>query len=165
MTPQKGKTWIHPTLSECRQAGLSGKMFYELHPQLWGQGIVSEAFEEVLRFAMEELGCTKVSADPTTGNTASIRVCEKFGMTFSHETDDNPRRKTQLFYAVTREAWFARQAKVEVDHWGGRERCRWCRDLRTRPVVVCKCHWAKYCSRECQRADWVLVGGHQKECN
>jgi hypothetical protein len=31
-------------------------MFYELHPQLWGKGIMSEAFTEVLRFAMEEVG-------------------------------------------------------------------------------------------------------------
>lgn len=40
--------------------GLVGKMFYEVHPQLWGQGIMSEAFVEVLRFAMEEVGCTLV---------------------------------------------------------------------------------------------------------
>lgn len=37
-----------------------GKMFYEIHPQLWGQGIMSEAFVEVLRFAMEEVGCAVV---------------------------------------------------------------------------------------------------------
>lgn len=35
-------------------------MFYEIHPQLWGQGIMSEAFAEVLRFAMEEVGCNLV---------------------------------------------------------------------------------------------------------
>lgn len=47
-------------------------MFFEIHPQLWGnvslssmsadkQGIVSEAFVEVLRFAFEELGVLSVA--------------------------------------------------------------------------------------------------------
>ena len=39
-------------------------MFYEIHPQIWDQGIMSEAFSEVLRFAMEEVGCCKVTVSP-----------------------------------------------------------------------------------------------------
>ena len=39
-------------------------MFYEIHPQIWDQGIMSEAFSEVLRFAMEEVGCCKVLVSP-----------------------------------------------------------------------------------------------------
>lgn len=52
--------YTQPTFEQFKQGGLAGKMFYEVHPQLWGQGIMSEAFVEVLRFAMEEIGCTAV---------------------------------------------------------------------------------------------------------
>jgi RimJ/RimL family protein N-acetyltransferase len=48
--------YTHPTFAETSKAALKGTMFYELHPQLWGKGIMSEAFTEVLRFAMEEVG-------------------------------------------------------------------------------------------------------------
>ncbi|GMK55084.1 hypothetical protein CspeluHIS016_0201400 [Cutaneotrichosporon spelunceum] len=112
-----------PPLLPTAQSGLEGKLFYELHPQLWGQGLASEAFGEVLRFAFEEVGCVRVSADPTTDAVASIALCLKFGMRFAREEN------------------------------------------RTRPVITCKCGWAKYCSRECQRADWVWRGGHQSECD
>lgn len=34
------------------------------------------------------------------------------------------------------------------------------------PAYRCSgCEWAVYCSRECQRADWVFEGGHQSECD
>lgn len=38
-----------------------GALYYEIHPQLWGQGIMSEAFAEVLRFAFEEVGLWTMS--------------------------------------------------------------------------------------------------------
>lgn len=51
-------------------------------------------------------------------------------------------------------------------------RCRrglMCRCLNFRlapPTFQCSgCEWAKYCSRECQRADWVRKRGHREECN
>jgi hypothetical protein len=157
---------VHPSAADCARVQLVGKMFYELHPQVWSQGIVSEAFAEVLRFAFEEVGCTLVSADPTAGNDASIRICEKFGMGFSHESTDNAFEKPQLFHTISREAWSKRNRGVAAgeNHWAGREVCRWCTDVRTRPALVCQCGWAKYCSRECQRADWVVQGGHQEGC-
>jgi RimJ/RimL family protein N-acetyltransferase len=45
--------------------GLRGDMFYEIHPQLWNKGIMSEAFDEVLRFAIETVGCVKVVVSPS----------------------------------------------------------------------------------------------------
>lgn len=60
LLPQKGQVYTQPTFEQFKKMGLVGKMFYEVHPQLWGQGIMSEAFVEVLRFAMEEVGCTLV---------------------------------------------------------------------------------------------------------
>ena len=45
-------------------AGVTGSLFYELHPQVWGKGLMTEAFERVLTFAMEEIGCNKVIVSP-----------------------------------------------------------------------------------------------------
>jgi RimJ/RimL family protein N-acetyltransferase len=51
----------HPTVDQTASAELVGDLFYEIHPQLWGKGIMSEAFAEVVRFAMEDMGCLTVT--------------------------------------------------------------------------------------------------------
>lgn len=272
--PIPGEVYTHPSFSETAGAKLEGKLFYELHPQVWGQGLASEAFAEVLRFAFEEVGCVRVSADPTSSAKASIALCEKHGMRFARESSENGQGKPQLFHEITRGEWFKRNRGVEGvepakggedageeehvhgedcghdhegndehghdhshdehvhgencnhdhghnhehgnghshshshgieahghehehgencnhdhehDHahahgsstplppsalvdvgpgpWAGKETCRWCTDFRTRPAIVCRCGWAKYCSRQCQVADWVYKGGHQGECD
>lgn len=163
LKPKRGQIWRHPTFSQAADGRLTGKMFYEIHPQLWGQGIVSEAFGEVLRFAMEEMGCTSVTADPTIGNEASIRLCTKFGLNFVRECTDYA--KPQLIHEVSREEWFKKAGKEVKGGWEGKVTCRWCVDPRRRAAIECKCGWARYCSRECQRADWVWRGGHQSECD
>ncbi|ADV23907.1 hypothetical protein I305_02608 [Cryptococcus gattii E566] len=100
LLPQKGQVYTQPTFEQFKQGGLAGKMFYEVHPQLWGQGIMSEAFVEVLRFAMEEIGCTAVQSDPTVNNDASIRLCTKNGMHFV-EKRDNDWNKPQLIHEIS----------------------------------------------------------------
>ncbi|WVQ84752.1 hypothetical protein IAT38_006909 [Cryptococcus sp. DSM 104549] len=168
LLPQKGHVYTQPSFAQIAKTGLEGKMFYEIHPQLWGQGIMSEAFVEVLRFAMEEVGCTKVVSDPTTNNDASIRLCTKNGMRYT-ETRDNDYGRPQLIHEITQKEWWTRNrpGKEMEDHWGGKEVCRWCLNFRLAPPTFkCSyCDWAKYCSRECQRADWVCAGGHQTECD
>ncbi|WRT69772.1 uncharacterized protein IL334_006763 [Kwoniella shivajii] len=166
--PQKGKVYTQPKFDELHKAKVEGKLFYEIHPQLWGQGIMSEAFEEVLRFGMEEVGCYSIASDPTVGNEASIHLCLKNGMKYSHLTTENAYNKPQLFHLITNEEWWARNRpnkKIE-DRWGGKDVCRWCLNFRLAPPTIsCTgCIWAKYCSRECQLADWSKEGGHQVEC-
>ncbi|WVQ74316.1 hypothetical protein IAR50_003914 [Cryptococcus sp. DSM 104548] len=169
LLPKKGEIYKQPTFAQLHQAGLTGKMFYEIHPQLWGQGIMGEAFVEVLRFAMEEVGCAVVQSDPTTGNDASIRLCVKNNMNFAFESTDNAYNKPQLIHEITSLTWFSINRLDKPggkDRWGGKEVCRWCLNFRlSPPTYKCGgCDWAKYCSRECQKADWVQVGGHQEEC-
>lgn len=60
LLPRPGHVYTQPTFTETIKAQLKGKIFYEIHPQLWGQGLMSEAFTEVLRFAFEEVGCVAV---------------------------------------------------------------------------------------------------------
>ncbi|KIR71681.1 hypothetical protein I310_04358 [Cryptococcus deuterogattii CA1014] len=122
LLPQKGQVYTQPTFGQFKQGGLMGKMFYEVHPQLWGQGIMSEAFVEVLRFAMEEIGCTAVQSDPTVNNDASIRLCTRNGMRFV-EKRDNEWNKPQLIHEISSKAWWEknRPGKAVTDRWGGKE--------------------------------------------
>jgi len=60
LLPRPGTVYRQPTFAETGEAQVKGKIFYEIHPQLWGQGLMSEAFTEVLRFAFEEVGCVAV---------------------------------------------------------------------------------------------------------
>lgn len=61
LLPKRRKLFQHPSFDQTASAQLCGTMFFELHPQLWGRGIMSEAFREVVRFAMEEVGCMELS--------------------------------------------------------------------------------------------------------
>jgi hypothetical protein len=60
LLPRPGHVYRQSTSAETAEAQVKGKIFYEIHPQLWGQGLMSEAFTEVLRFAFEEVGCVAV---------------------------------------------------------------------------------------------------------
>lgn len=58
----------------------SGETSYILSPQYWGNGIMTEALDRVLKFAFFELKLNRVQADCFEGNQASQRVLEKCGM-------------------------------------------------------------------------------------
>ncbi|OCF35172.1 hypothetical protein I316_03214 [Kwoniella heveanensis BCC8398] len=124
--PRKGRVYTQPSFKDMDKAGVTGKLFYEIHPQLWGQGIMSEAFEEVLRFGMEEVGCTVLASDPTIGNDPSVKLCTKNGLKYT-KTVQNRFNKPQLFHEITRAEWWTRNrlGKEISDHWGGKEVCRW----------------------------------------
>ena len=51
-----------------------------LGKQWWGQGYATEAVQEIFRFAKEELGVKKITADHVAPNAASGAVMRKAGM-------------------------------------------------------------------------------------
>ena len=55
---------------------------YGLFPACWRQGLATEAFREVLRYAFEDLGLDRVYAGADPPNEASFGVMERLGMTF-----------------------------------------------------------------------------------
>lgn len=57
-------------------------MGYWIGKQYWGQGIVVEAANEVLRYGFEDLGLRMVSISHFIFNNQSKRVIEKLGFTY-----------------------------------------------------------------------------------
>jgi [ribosomal protein S5]-alanine N-acetyltransferase len=61
--------------------GLGQEIFYSLAPGSWGKGYATEAARAVLDHALGPLGLPEVLAEVDEGNTASIAVIERLGMT------------------------------------------------------------------------------------
>jgi RimJ/RimL family protein N-acetyltransferase len=57
------------------------EIFYSLTPGSWGKGYATEAARAVLDHALGPLGLPEVLAEVDEGNTASIAVIERLGMT------------------------------------------------------------------------------------
>ena len=58
------------------------ELAYELGPDWWNRGLMTEAVEAALRFFFEEVGLNRVFAYHAEGNPASGRVMQKCGMTY-----------------------------------------------------------------------------------
>lgn len=55
---------------------------YMLSPQYWGQGIMTEVLQAVLKYAFDEIELNRVQAEVFDGNVASVHVLTKCGMRF-----------------------------------------------------------------------------------
>lgn len=55
---------------------------YMLSPQYWGQSIMTEVLQAVLKYAFEEIELNRVQAEVFDGNIASAHVLVKCGMQF-----------------------------------------------------------------------------------
>ena len=55
---------------------------YAFLPAFWGQGFAYEATAATLRHGARKFGLTRVLGVVSEGNSGSIRVLEKLGMTF-----------------------------------------------------------------------------------
>lgn len=78
---------------------------YVLSPDYWGQGIVPEAVNEVLRYGFEDLKLDMIWCAHFDFNHKSKRVCEKCGFTYDHTKEEVLERLdnkpvTTLFYKM-----------------------------------------------------------------
>ena len=73
----------------------------------WGQGYMTEAVQEVFRFAKEELGVKKIIADHMAPNAASGAVMRKAGMTQAGIVPGKYEKHGQTHDAVVYELVFA----------------------------------------------------------
>jgi ribosomal-protein-alanine N-acetyltransferase len=82
---------------------------YALIRDCWGQGYMTEAFAEVIRFAVQRLGINRLEARCTPENIGSYRVMEKCGMRYEgllrqHDKAHDKFQDRKL-YAILREDW------------------------------------------------------------
>ena len=87
--------------------------YWIAHPY-WGQGLVPEAVEELLRWQFQEMGVQRVWCAHSPENEKSRRVQEKCGFRFHHTEWDvhwaaTDEIKTEHYSILTRAEWLARQ--------------------------------------------------------
>lgn len=58
-----------------------GEIYYELHPNYWGNGYGTEISKELIRTGFDKFHLHKVEAGVATENIKSIHILEKCGMT------------------------------------------------------------------------------------
>ena len=66
-------------LRPLEESGL--EIFYSLAPGAWGYGYATEAARAVLEYGLGPLGLPEVLAEVDEGNTASVAVVKRLGMT------------------------------------------------------------------------------------
>jgi len=76
------------------------ELLYGIHPTHWGEGLVAEAANEVLRFGFESCEFDRVIAATDTPNQQSVRVLQKLGMTFERRREFHG--LDTVFYSMTR---------------------------------------------------------------
>lgn len=90
-----------------------GEIGYWIGAPFWGQGLIPEAVEELLRYGFEDLGLERIWCAYFDGNTKSRRVQEKCGFTYHHSNHDVPfpagTVKTEHVTCQTREEWEKRR--------------------------------------------------------
>ena len=91
-----------------------GEIGYALSRTYWGQGLMTEAVRELLRFGFQTLGLNRIEARAKVENVASCRVMEKTGMTLEgtlrEVTLNKGRYLTLRVYSILRREWEASQS-------------------------------------------------------
>jgi RimJ/RimL family protein N-acetyltransferase len=106
-----GTCGIRMATADAQEAELG----YELHPDYWGQGYVTEAAWRMLAFGFHTLTLQRVWAQCLAENRASVRVLERLGM----RQERCQRRQTwmqnhwwdMVVYTIDRAEW---QAQMET---------------------------------------------------
>ena len=87
----------------------SEEVGYSLARDCWGQGLIPEAVEAILRHAFGELGYAAIWAAYYDGNRKSKRVMQKCGMTYRLSRTEAVEQlgETRLahYFAITRREW------------------------------------------------------------
>ncbi|GAA5958827.1 hypothetical protein JCM21900_003938 [Sporobolomyces salmonicolor] len=101
--PRFGEVFYYPTRDEFADVA-EAVLFYELHPNFWRQGIMSETIKAVLTFVFQDLGLPAAVVDPQAKNPSSIRLAEKAGFTYVQDKKSFA-GTVQKVYRLTAEEW------------------------------------------------------------
>jgi Acetyltransferases, including N-acetylases of ribosomal proteins len=79
---------------------------YTLGKKFWGQGVITEALKEVLRFGLLDVGINRIEAFHSINNPASGKVMKKSGMKYEGHSRQKYKSHTGLedcdLYAIIR---------------------------------------------------------------
>lgn len=86
-----------------------GELGYALGRRWWGQGLMTEAVVEVIRYGFEDLGLNRIEARCIPTNTGSARVMEKVGMVYEGTIREQVFYKGSFddlkMYSILRREW------------------------------------------------------------
>ncbi|GAA5887373.1 hypothetical protein JCM5296_007116 [Sporobolomyces johnsonii] len=184
--PRLGEVFYYPTRDELTGVA-EAVLFYELHPNFWRQGVMSEAIKAVLAFVFQDLGLPAAVVDPQAKNPSSIHLAEKAGFTYVQDKRSFV-GTLQKVYRLTAEEWEKGRKKkkkskgkkveavVATEAGEGQEPdkavktgrqkcCRWCQIPTSTATLGCSgCDWAAWCSSACKTADLTYRAGHAAAC-
>ena len=94
-----------------------GEIGYWIGVPYWGQGLIPEAVQEILRHAFEEVHLKKVWCGYFDGNTKSKRVQEKCGFQYQYTKENVPcpmlnEMRTEHITCLKKEDWINRSFVV-----------------------------------------------------
>jgi len=77
------------------------ELLYGILPDFWGEGYVTEAAIEVLRYGFERCGMDRVIAAADTPNQRSVRVLQRLGMVFEERREFHG--LDTVFYSINKQ--------------------------------------------------------------
>ena len=94
-----------------RPDACSRELGYSLAEECWGQGIMTEAAKEVIRFGFEELGLDQIGICTGEANRRSQRVIEKCGFKY----EGTIRRTYKVYDGTLRDSMIFSMLKEEYE--------------------------------------------------
>ena len=87
----------------------TAELGYDLAPEFWGRGLMTEAIGEIGRYAFETLGIARLEATVIVGNERSCRTLERAGFRHegilaAHGEDEHGRLVDEHLYVLRRGA-------------------------------------------------------------
>jgi len=109
------------TVSKVTPPGKFAHAGYFICPEYQGQGFVTEAFNEVIRFAFEDDGVFRIETGCVAENKASERVMQKCGLIKEAElkqaTWHDGQMKDRLQYRLLKDEWLTQQKEENSNFW------------------------------------------------
>jgi ribosomal-protein-alanine N-acetyltransferase len=88
---------------------------YELHPDYWRKGIMTEALETVISWGFQKFELNRIEACPLSSNTASLGILLKLGFTIEGTLRErikfNDVFEDQHYLSILRDEWSRRNSK------------------------------------------------------
>ncbi|HLO34728.1 MAG TPA: GNAT family N-acetyltransferase [Candidatus Deferrimicrobium sp.] len=85
----------------------TAELGYDLAPEFWGRGLMTEAIRAIARYAFDTLGISRLEATVIVGNERSCRTLERSGFRHegvlaAHGEDEHGRLVDEHLYALRR---------------------------------------------------------------